>query len=239
MPTDSPKTRVDYTDLTAATLRDNDRDLYLCTLFVPKAHRSALLALYAFNAEVTRASRGSSEAAIGHMRLKWWYDALDDIFNGNPPHHPVAQALAAVVAQGLEKEALAAVIEAHAEDMVRESDFSANAQQSRAAELWGSIFEQAASLAKSPTPHTEAAAKAWGLTMTLRRDAVPPDAVRILHDAARANLDVASGHLPMVLAGIYLKRIHSAGYDLSQPIARRNDPGGLALPKLWWAARAG
>ncbi len=237
MATDSPKTRVVYTDLTAAALRDNDRDLYLCTLFAPQDRRAALQALYAFNAEISRASGGSSEAAIGHMRLKWWYDALEDIFNGNPPHHPVAQALADAVPFGVEQEALAAVIEAHAEDMAAEPDYAAEAMENRAIALWAPIFAQAESLVGVPSEQTEPAAKAWGLTMTLRRHAVPPDTVPTLHDAARANLALAPGHLCMVLADIYLKRVQRANYDLTPPSARRTDPGALAIPKLWWAAR--
>lgn len=241
MSSDSPKARVNYTELAAITLRDNDRDLYLCSLFAPENRRAALQALYAFNAEIVRASQASSEAAIGHMRLKWWYDALDDIFANNPPHHPVAQALADAssykLGQGVEQAALTAVIEAHADDLATEPDFGAEAQTARAKALWGPITAQATALSGAPSKHGDALAIAWGLTMTLRHAPVAPESVQALHDAARTNVETAVGHLSMVLADIYLRRIERANFDLSDPIARRKDPGALALPKLWWAAR--
>ncbi len=78
-------------------LRREDRVRFLSVQFTPPEYRADLLGLLAFNLELRDACIGVSEPAIGQLRLKWWYDALAGIFNGNPPRHPVALGLAEVV----------------------------------------------------------------------------------------------------------------------------------------------
>jgi phytoene/squalene synthetase len=248
---DSSGPQADFNSLAADTVRDYDRDLYLCALLAPPALQPALMALYGFNVEITRARLAVSEAMIGHMRLKWWYDALDGIFADKPPHHPVAQALAAVVPLGLEREPLAAAIEMLADDFNADAISSLAQIEDRAAAIVTPIFSQALNLSDARGPKAEAAAdhagKAWGLVMELRRKTVHPADIRSVHDAARAHVVAIQGAtgpavtalLPMVLADIYLKRIAKAGYDLSHPLVHRNDPGSLAVPKLWWAVKRG
>ena len=197
----------------------------------------AVTGLYAFTGEIVRARRTVSEATIGQMRLKWWYDALDGIFAGTPARHPVAEILAEGARAGIQQAAMAQLIEAHADDMSAPAAFDAAAQEARARALWGPVFGAVASLTGRGESGAEAAAVAWGLTQAMRSEPVPPDRVVALHGAAMAALPQARGHLPVVLAGIYLQRIARAGFDLGHPSARRPDPGALALPKLWWASR--
>jgi hypothetical protein len=220
-----------------AVLRERDRDLYLCSLLAPERSRMAVTGLYAFTGEIVRARRTVSEAAIGQMRLKWWYDALDGIFAGAPARHPVAETLAEAARAGIQKVSMAQMIEAHADDMVAPVAFDTAAQEARAGALWAPLFRAVAAVTGQGESGAEAAAVLWGLTQALRSEPVPPDRVAALHGAAMAALPRARGHLPAVLAGIYLKRIQRAGFDLGHPSVRRADPGALALPKLWWAAR--
>ncbi len=235
-------------DHLAALVRERDRDNYLCALVVPAARRDALLALHAFNSEILRARAGVSEAAIGHVRMKWWYDALVGVFGGAPPHHPVAEALARAVPFGLERTALEDIIEAHAEALGAPAVYDVDSRTARADAELGPLFRQILHLFEVPAPEAKraaAAARTWGLLTALRREPVPADKVRALHDAActyrrDAGRPVGAALpalLPMVLADIYLGRIARAGYDLGHPLVRRADPGALALPKLWWAAR--
>jgi 15-cis-phytoene synthase len=95
-------------------VRSADKDRFLASLFAPEDKRAHLTALYAFNAEIIRARDVVSEPAIGEIRMQWWLDALDGIYNGDKQDHPVAIALARAIAAGdLPKHALRNLVTAH------------------------------------------------------------------------------------------------------------------------------
>jgi 15-cis-phytoene synthase len=95
-------------------VRQYDRDRYLASLFAPAQKRPHLLALYAFSAEVGRIANLVSEPHVAEIRLQWWLDTLDGIYHGDTQGHPVAQALAAAVAEGdIPKHALSSLAKAH------------------------------------------------------------------------------------------------------------------------------
>jgi 15-cis-phytoene synthase len=95
-------------------VRSIDKDRFLASLFAPEDKRPHLLALYAFNAEITRARDVVSEPAIGEIRMQWWLDALDGIYNGDKQDHPVAIALARAIEVGdLPQHALRNLVTAH------------------------------------------------------------------------------------------------------------------------------
>jgi phytoene synthase len=82
----------------AQAVRRYDRDRYLTTLFAPADRREDLLALYAFNLEIARTREAVREPILGHMRLQWWRDALDEIAAGKPARrHEVATPLAEAI----------------------------------------------------------------------------------------------------------------------------------------------
>lgn len=83
----------------ADVVRRLDRERYLAALFAPQAARARLLALYAFNTEISRVRETVSEALIGQMRLQWWREAIAEFRTGKVRAHPVAQALAAAFAE--------------------------------------------------------------------------------------------------------------------------------------------
>lgn len=74
------------------TVRDADPDRYVAALYAPEDRRHALLALYAFNAEVAGIRDRVSQALPGEIRLQWWRDALAAP-DGAAVGHPVADAL--------------------------------------------------------------------------------------------------------------------------------------------------
>lgn len=74
-------------------LRRADPDRWLTTLFAPDARRPGLHALYAFNAEIARARGAVSQPMIGQIRLQWWREAWEGIWEDRPRNHPVVAAL--------------------------------------------------------------------------------------------------------------------------------------------------
>ena len=64
----------------------------------PEAARPGLMALYAFNLEIARAPWVASEPMLAEIRLRWWLDALAEIYDGVAPRrHEVVEPLAAAV----------------------------------------------------------------------------------------------------------------------------------------------
>ena len=63
-------------------------------VLTPEGKRGALLALYAFNAEIASVRDRVREALPGEVRLQWWREALDEIYTGKTVRaQPTAQAL--------------------------------------------------------------------------------------------------------------------------------------------------
>ena len=57
-------------------VRAADRDRYLAALYAPEDKRADLLALYAFNAEISGVRDRVSQALPGEIRLQWWRDVI-------------------------------------------------------------------------------------------------------------------------------------------------------------------
>ncbi len=56
------------------------------------------MALVAFNSEIAPIAEQVSEPMLGHIRLAWWREALDEIYAGSAPrNHIVVQALAVAI----------------------------------------------------------------------------------------------------------------------------------------------
>jgi phytoene synthase len=103
------------TDLDAQ-VRAADVDRWLASRFVGDVQaRADLIALYAFEAELTAIPTRVSQPLLAEMRYAWWGDQMDGVFAGRPRKgHPVLEALAGSVARrGLERAPLDALIDAH------------------------------------------------------------------------------------------------------------------------------
>lgn len=102
-------------------VRQNDRDRYLTALFAPADRRQDLFALYAFNHEVAKISTIVSEAMLGHIRLQWWRETIDGIYDGTPRKHQIVEALAqAVDRHNLPREPFDALINGRETDLAEE-----------------------------------------------------------------------------------------------------------------------
>lgn len=71
-------------------VRKNDYENFLCTLLLPHNIKSAAFSIRAFNVEVAQVEDQVSDNKIGAMRLQFWTDALNNIYNDQPPRNPVS-----------------------------------------------------------------------------------------------------------------------------------------------------
>ncbi|MGC6472012.1 MAG: squalene/phytoene synthase family protein [Parvibaculales bacterium] len=74
-------------------LRGQDGDLYLCHLFVPTRLRSRVLTLYKAYSDISGIPFEVSEPMLGHIRLQWWREMLEDPFKNAADGVPMAQGL--------------------------------------------------------------------------------------------------------------------------------------------------
>ena len=65
-------------------VRRYDLDRFLTTMFAPADRREALLALYAFNIEISKTREVTSHAKLGAIRLQWWREGIDSLFQDKP-----------------------------------------------------------------------------------------------------------------------------------------------------------
>ena len=82
----------------AQLVREHDYERFVTVMFAPPNVREALFTLYAFNYEVSKTREVVSETALGLIRLTWWREAIDEIYEGKPPReHEVVRPLADVI----------------------------------------------------------------------------------------------------------------------------------------------
>lgn len=102
----------------AQLVRQHDFERYAATLFVPAGHRRALLALYAFNAEVSRVREQVSQPLPGEIRLQWWSDTLAGAGHGDVESNPVAaELLLAIRTHDLPVDRLTRLVDTHVFDL--------------------------------------------------------------------------------------------------------------------------
>jgi len=102
----------------AELVRTHDFPRYASTLFVPAPQRRALLAVYAFNVEISRVHSQVSQPLPGEVRLQWWTDMLTGKGNDGVEGNPVAaELLQAIQTWRLPVERLSRLIEEHQFDL--------------------------------------------------------------------------------------------------------------------------
>ncbi|KAH6612348.1 Squalene/phytoene synthase [Chaetomium sp. MPI-SDFR-AT-0129] len=63
---------------------------YLIRHFLPRSAQDAYDALRTLNVELARLPETVSNATIGHFRIQFWRDTVNQIFSGNPPREPIS-----------------------------------------------------------------------------------------------------------------------------------------------------
>jgi 15-cis-phytoene synthase len=97
-----------------ALIRRVDPDRWLSSRFIGDAEaRADVIALYAYDHELARTPRVTSNPLLGEIRLTWWREVLDEIYEARTVRrHPTAQALAeAVRRRELPREPLEAMLD--------------------------------------------------------------------------------------------------------------------------------
>jgi 15-cis-phytoene synthase len=99
-------------------LQETDRDRYLASLLTPADRRPAIVALYAYNAELARVRDVVREPLPGEVRLQYWRDLLEGSAHGETAANPVAaELLRAVQAWRLPVAPLVAMADARIFDL--------------------------------------------------------------------------------------------------------------------------
>src|SRR5450631_4392352 len=102
----------------ADLVRTHDFVRYASTLFMPVARRRALLAIYAFNVEISRVRDQVSQPLPGEIRLQWWTDMLAGTGQGGVEGNPVAAELGLAIRNcHLPVERLSRLIDEHQFDL--------------------------------------------------------------------------------------------------------------------------
>jgi NADH dehydrogenase [ubiquinone] 1 alpha subcomplex assembly factor 6 len=95
-----------------------DFDRYLSSLFAPRALRSRLNVLYAFNHELAKTAEIVSQPIAGQIRLQWWRDRITELYAGVTVDHPLTAALGDVIAaHHLPRDLFDALIDAREHDL--------------------------------------------------------------------------------------------------------------------------
>lgn len=139
-----------------ALVRRVDLDRWLASRFIAdRQARADVIALYAFDHELSRVARVTSQPLVGEMRLTWWSEAIAEIYDGKPVRkHPVLLALSEAVARHtLLREPLDAIIDA------RLPEIDGGDPDERAIAL--NTMRLAARILGSPDANVAAAAFAW------------------------------------------------------------------------------
>jgi phytoene synthase len=210
-------------------VRRTDPDRWLSSRFIAGVDaRADVVALYAYDHELARAPKVTSNALLGEIRLTWWREALDEIFAGQPARqHPTVQALAGVVARhGLPRGPLEAMIDAR----YRELDPTpmGEAEVLDWARDTGGLAAQLAAQVLDPGTDSKmaiAGGSAWAIGRRLEtQPELRPTFLRVIHAARSASRALSVAAFPAVahaaLAGRPSKNDFARRLRLTIAVAR-------------------
>jgi len=165
----------------ADLVRSHDFIRYASTLFVPGPQRRALLAVYAFNVEVSRVHVQVSQPLPGEVRLQWWSDMLVGKSHGGVEGNPVAaELLLAIRAWRLPVERLSRLIDEHQFDLYNDPMPTMAALEGYINDTSSALFSLAAAVLGQSSGEVEHLARHAGLGQGLTQvmASLPLDASR-------------------------------------------------------------
>ena len=165
----------------ADLVRSHDFARYAATLFLPAVQRRALLALHAFNVEITRVREQVSQPLPGEMRLQWWTDMLEGSGHGDVEGNPVAAELMLTIRDfRLPIEPLSRLIEEHQFDLYNDPMPSMAALEGYVTDTSSALFSLSARIAARPSEAIDHLARHAGMAQGMAHviAALPLDASR-------------------------------------------------------------
>jgi phytoene synthase len=165
----------------AELVRTHDFARYASTLFVPSEQRRALLAIYAFNVEISRVREQVSQPLPGEMRLQWWTDMLAGAGHGGVEGNPVAaELMLAIQTFRLPVERLSRLIDEHQFDLYNDPMPTMAALEGYINETSSALLSLAAAIAGRQSDAIEHLARHAGLAQGIVQviAAVPLDSSR-------------------------------------------------------------
>ncbi|MHB8270674.1 phytoene/squalene synthase family protein [Bradyrhizobium sp.] len=165
----------------AEQVRSHDFERYASTLFVDAHTRRALLALYAFNVEISRVREQVSQPLPGEIRLQWWTDMLAGTGHGGVEGNPVAaELLRAIRTHGLPIEPLSRLIDEHQFDLYNDPMPSMAALEAYVHDTSSALFALGARILGRQSEATDHLARHAGLAQGFVRviATLPVDAAR-------------------------------------------------------------
>jgi len=171
----------DAASFCADLARNHDFVRYASTLFVPPAERRAMLALYAFNVEITRIRDQVTQPLPGEVRMQWWTDLLAGTARGGEEGNPVAaELLLALRTYGLPAEPLSRLIDEHEFDLYNDPMPTLAALEGYVHETASALFALAARLLSPPSAEIDHLARHAGFALGFVQviASLPADAAR-------------------------------------------------------------
>ena len=165
----------------ADLVRTHDFARYASTLFLPAVQRRALLAVYAFNVEISRVRDQVSQPLPGEIRMQWWTDMLEGAGHGEVEGNPVAAELLQVIGDfRLPVEPLSRLIEEHQFDLYNDPMPSMAALEGYVTDTSSALLSLGARIAAPPSEATDHLARHAGLAQGMAQviAALPLDAAR-------------------------------------------------------------
>jgi phytoene synthase len=173
-------------------VRRVDEDRWLASRFAPAFVRERLIAIYAVNYEIARTAESVSEPGLGAIRLEWWREGLEAIFEGVAPRQqPALIELARVIKDPLHAKLMQAMVAARGKDFEQAPFSTWDELDAYVDDTAGSLLDvciaQCAAPRAAPDAFVRAAGRAWGYTGLLRaaphweargRSALPGGATR-------------------------------------------------------------
>jgi phytoene synthase len=142
---------------------------YYSVLFLPPGRRRAITAVVAFRREVGDVVDECTDAGVARTKLAWWREEIARVYHGKP-QHPVAMALAEVVAPyELEESALLEIIEGVAMDLEYNAYPDFDALQVYCQRVAGGVGRLCANIFGYRDPRTADYAQALGIALQLTR----------------------------------------------------------------------
>lgn len=170
----------------AELVRSHDFDRYASTLFVAPDKRRSLLALYAFNTEISRVREVVKQPLPGEIRLQWWTDMLAGLGHGDVEQNPVAaELLLAIRAHDLPIDRLSKLIDVHIFDLYNDPMPDLSLLESHFRDTLSTLFVCAARILEDVSETSVQVAEHAGLAQGVARVIA-----RLPYDSARRQLFV-------------------------------------------------